>query len=80
MNSRMPNGSGYKMELYETVSDKLANIVRKDSDWEMSCFWDATGNQKYCWYSKEGGGMEGFDCNPQSFNAELMLAHKVKPY
>ena len=76
MKSRLPNGSGYKVEFYEAVSDKLEDIAQKDSDWEMSLFWDATGNQKYCWFSKEGF-LEGFDCNPQSFDTEMMLAHKV---
>ena len=49
---------------------------RIQTGWEMSLFWDATGNQKYCWFSKEGF-LEGFDCNPQSFDTEMMLAHKV---
>ena len=33
MKSRLPNGSGYKVEFYEAVSDKLGDIVQKDSDW-----------------------------------------------
>ena len=79
MKSRMPNASGYQIECFDVVAAKVESIAKKPSDWEMSLFWDATGFKKYCWFNKKGE-LEGFDCNPQSFNTLLMIAKQVINY
>ena len=76
MKSNMPNGSGYQDDCFDALKLKLETHCKKESDWELSLFWDATGHAKYCWFDRKGV-LEGFDCNPHSFNNLLMLAHKV---